>query len=92
VTGVVALGWGSELPATTVTNDELAGALGVDAAALEALPSDEQAVVRLAYFRGLSQSEVAAALGIPLGTVKSRLRRAFGRLRESLAGLEDWVV
>jgi len=61
-------------------------------AALEALPSDEQAVVQLAYFRGLSQSEVAAALGIPLGTVKSRLRRAFGRLRESLAGLEDWVV
>lgn len=61
-------------------------------AALEELPSDEQAVVQLAYFRGLSQSEVAAALGIPLGTVKSRLRRAFGRLRQSLAGLEDWVV
>jgi RNA polymerase sigma-70 factor, ECF subfamily len=61
-------------------------------AALKELPNDEQAVVQLAYFRGLSQSEVAAALGIPLGTVKSRLRRAFGRLRESLAGLEDWVV
>ena len=61
-------------------------------AALKELPDDEQAVVQLAYFRGLSQSEVAAALGIPLGTVKSRLRRAFGRLRESLAGLEDWVV
>jgi RNA polymerase sigma-70 factor (ECF subfamily) len=61
-------------------------------AALNALPSDEQAVVQLAYFRGLSQSEAAAALGIPLGTVKSRLRRAFGRLRQSLAGLEDWVV
>ena len=61
-------------------------------AALKELPSDEQAVVQLAYFRGLSQSEVAAALGIPLGTVKSRLRRAFGRLRESLAGLKDWVV
>jgi RNA polymerase sigma-70 factor (ECF subfamily) len=61
-------------------------------AALEALPADEQAVVQLAYFRGLSQSEVAAALGIPLGTVKSRLRRAFSRLRESLAALEDWVV
>jgi RNA polymerase sigma-70 factor (ECF subfamily) len=61
-------------------------------AALEELPSDEQAVVQLAYFGGLSQSEVAATLGIPLGTVKSRLRRAFGRLRESLAGLEGWVV
>ena len=61
-------------------------------AALKVLPADEQAVVQLAYFQGLSQSEVAAALGIPLGTVKSRLRRAFGRLRESLAGLEDWVV
>jgi RNA polymerase sigma-70 factor, ECF subfamily len=61
-------------------------------AALKALPADEQAVVQLAYFQGLSQSEVAAALGIPLGTVKSRLRSAFGRLRESLAALEDWVV
>jgi RNA polymerase sigma-70 factor (ECF subfamily) len=61
-------------------------------AALKELPSDEQAVVQLAYFRGLSQSEVAAELGIPLGTVKSRLRRAFGRLRQSLAGLEGWVV
>jgi RNA polymerase sigma-70 factor (ECF subfamily) len=61
-------------------------------AALDKLPSDEQAVVQLAYFRGLSQSEIAGALGIPLGTVKSRLRRAFGRLRESLAGLKDWVL
>jgi RNA polymerase sigma-70 factor (ECF subfamily) len=61
-------------------------------AALKELPSDQQAVVQLAYFRGLSQAEVATTLGIPLGTVKSRLRRAFGRLRESLAGLKDWVV
>jgi 3-oxoacyl-[acyl-carrier-protein] synthase-3 len=36
VTGVVALGWGSELPATTVTNEELAGPLGSDAATIEA--------------------------------------------------------
>jgi RNA polymerase sigma-70 factor (ECF subfamily) len=61
-------------------------------AALKDLPSDQQAVVQLAYFQGLSQSEVADALGIPLGTVKSRLNRAFGRLRESLAGLKEWVV
>ena len=61
-------------------------------AALEDLPPDQREIVQLAYFQGLSQSEVAAALGIPLGTVKSRLHRAFGRLRESLAGLKDWVV
>ena len=60
--------------------------------ALADLPADQQAVVRLAYFQGLTQSEVAAELGIPLGTVKTRLRLAFGRLRTALAGLKDWVV
>ena len=61
-------------------------------AALADLPADQQAVVRLAYFQGLTQAEVAAELGIPLGTVKTRLRLAFVRLRTALAGLEDWVV
>jgi RNA polymerase sigma-70 factor, ECF subfamily len=60
--------------------------------ALESLPADQQAVVRLAYFEGLTQSEIAAELGIPLGTVKTRLRLAFGRLRTTLAGLRDWVL
>jgi RNA polymerase sigma-70 factor, ECF subfamily len=60
--------------------------------ALDGLPTDQQAVVRLAYFQGLTQSEIAAELGIPLGTVKTRLRLAFGRLREALAGLRDWVL
>ena len=60
--------------------------------ALEALPTDQRAVVDLAYFQGLTQSEIAAQLGIPLGTVKTRLRLAFGRLRGTLAGLEDWVL
>ena len=60
--------------------------------ALAGLPADQQAVVRLAYFEGLTQSEIAAQLGIPLGTVKTRMRLAFGRLRTALAGLKEWVL
>jgi RNA polymerase sigma-70 factor (ECF subfamily) len=87
----------SEPPVVAPSEPDEAGKPGYNVhaqvhAALKELPSDEQAVVQLAYFRGLSQSEVAAALGVPLGTVKSRLRRAIGRLRESLAGLKGWVV
>jgi RNA polymerase sigma-70 factor (ECF subfamily) len=61
-------------------------------AALDDLPADQRAVVDLAYFQGNTLAEVADELGIPIGTVKSRLHRAFGRLRDLLAGLEDWVV
>ena len=60
-------------------------------AALGALPADQRAAVQLAYFEGLAQSEIATALGVPLGTVKTRLRLAFGRLRTALAPLKDWV-
>jgi RNA polymerase sigma-70 factor (ECF subfamily) len=59
--------------------------------ALNALPTDQQVVVRLAYFEGFTQSEIASELDIPLGTVKTRLRLAFGRLRTVLATLEDWA-
>jgi RNA polymerase sigma-70 factor, ECF subfamily len=61
-------------------------------AALQHLPEEQQAAVQLAYFEGLSQSEIAGALNIPLGTVKTRLRLAFRELRSTLAHLKDWVL
>jgi RNA polymerase sigma-70 factor, ECF subfamily len=52
--------------------------------ALAQLPEREQAVVGLAYWGGLSQSEIADRLGIPLGTVKTRTRSALSRLADLL--------
>lgn len=52
--------------------------------ALEELPEREREVLTLAYWSGLSQSEVAEFLGIPLGTVKTRTRTALATLSEIL--------
>lgn len=55
-------------------------------AAMATLPAEQVELVRQAFFGGLSHSEIAERTGLPLGTVKSRIRLAFTRLRRALEG------
>lgn len=66
-----------------------AGEIGIRVrAALSALPPDQARVVTLSFIDALPHSEIAAQLSIPLGTVKSRLRLAFARLRSALEDMQ----
>ena len=55
--------------------------------ALNQLPPEQREVIELAYYSGLSHSEIAAQLALPLGTVKTRIRLAMIKLRDSLSTL-----
>jgi RNA polymerase sigma-70 factor (ECF subfamily) len=54
--------------------------------ALSELPDRPRSVIELAFYSDLSQSQIAEQLGLPLGTVKSDMRRALLRLRDHLGG------
>lgn len=57
--------------------------------ALLALPAEQREVLELAYFRGLSQTEIAEHTGQPLGTIKTRVRLAMEKLRDRLGILRE---
>ena len=70
--------------------DHILGALDSDKhvrTALKQLPAEQLRIVELSFFEGKAHGEISEFLDIPLGTVKSRLRLAFGRLRDLLGDL-----
>jgi RNA polymerase sigma-70 factor (ECF subfamily) len=72
---------GPEAPDARILAEQTAATVN---AALESLSSAEQEILRMAYFQDKAQTAISEQMGIPLGTVKSRVRRAFVKLREAL--------
>ncbi len=58
---------------------------------LNKIPDEQRSVLTAAYFEGFSQSEIADQTGLPLGTVKSRMRQGLLKLKEMLSGKEDQI-
>lgn len=76
----------SASPSDAAEGDELRRIVG---RAVATLPPEQRQAVELAYFRGMSQTEIAEATGQPLGTVKTRARLALQKLRDALGTLRE---
>lgn len=75
----------SDVPAQAASNVDAESAR----AALDSLPPDQKQVIELAYFGGLSHSEIATQLAAPIGTVKGRIRLGLDRLRVAMGVHQD---
>jgi RNA polymerase sigma factor (sigma-70 family) len=58
---------------------------------MESLPGDQRKAIELAYFRGMSQREIAARTGTPLGTVKTRLQLGLQKLTQCIRPLQHKI-
>ncbi len=63
---------------------------GIARAALEQLPAEQQRVMDLSIVQGMSHGEIARRVGIPLGTVKTLVRRGLIKVRQALVGDGEW--
>jgi RNA polymerase sigma-70 factor (ECF subfamily) len=79
----------AEAPHTQVEREESSAAVRRQ---LETLPPAQRTVIELAYLDGLTQQEIALALSMPLGTVKSRLRLGLAKLRAAWAEDDDRLL
>jgi RNA polymerase sigma-70 factor (ECF subfamily) len=78
-------GAGTDLAANVEASERRARVL----AALDALPPEQRQVLEMAYFEGMSQTEIADRTDQPLGTIKTRVRLAMQKLRERLTTLRE---
>lgn len=76
----------SEQVSDAASDTFLAEQRGLVTSALAQLPEEQKSPLLLAYYDGLTQSEIATHLGTPLGTVKTRMRSGMIKLRELLSG------
>jgi RNA polymerase sigma-70 factor, ECF subfamily len=75
----------TDVPAQAASNLDAASAR----AALETLPPEQKQVIELAYFGGLSHTEIAAQLAAPIGTIKGRIRLGLDHLRVAMGIPQD---
>lgn len=79
-------------PTSALAPDEAVSAAQAEAAVrgvLPSLPEEQLVLIRAAFYEGLSHAEIAEKTGLPLGTVKSRIRLALEKLRARLGGGND---
>jgi RNA polymerase sigma-70 factor (ECF subfamily) len=76
-------------PPSPLENAERRRARESVGAALDALPAEQRSALELAYYEGLSHSEIAERTGTPLGTIKTRIKLGVDKLAKLLAAVED---